>query len=211
MAHPHTTPTVITDRNGKTTTVHRKNYSPAAPTGIPAVALRFSIGKSVQQELDELSEDLRERARSWKPSKERAALTGQTLQAVNEWRIDTLRVLERFATRGRNADRIAEACLLLREFGEEPDQYLTERHVDAVIHIQKALELWEMRYDNYKGGNIERRSEGREAIILYVLEAPDRDVLVDQALRRGAADLNEVMEYEEANRNIHRGIMDGSL
>lgn len=218
MKTPSTTPTIITDRNGKVTTVHRKDGEASrSRVEIPKLLAMVQSPKPMKQEVEELATSLQNRAASWTSpnslgTKESHALATCAYKAEKTLDVDTLRMLNEFVTDGtRNANAIMEASMLLNEMGENPHAYITARHADAVFHIQEALLLWEMKHDNYKGSDIDRRSEGREAFILYVLEDPTRDAIVDEALRRGMADLNAVMGFEKDSDSVHRGVADGRL
>jgi hypothetical protein len=213
MKTPKTTPAVITDRNGKVTTVHRKDVEVSrSRASIPSVLAMTQEPKPEQQGLKALASSLYDRASEWAGTKESHALATCTSKSERAFDVATLRLLNEFVTDGtRNANALMEAAVLLNEMGEDPHSYITSRHADAVFHIQDALVRWEMKHDNYKGGDIERRSEGREAFILYVLEDPTRDVIVAEALKRGMVDLNAVMEFEKDAGTVHRGVSDGRL
>lgn len=217
MTTPNTSPVVITDRNGKVTTVHRRNLTIAATRSeIPRMSpLRHGIAS---QEVQQLASSICDRATSWITYGKDSTVKGPYIlirhatEAEVKSDIGTLMMLDEFITEPtRNPNDLMEAAMLLEEMGEDPHSYITKQHADAVFLMQDALESWEMKRDNYKGGNLERRSDGREAFILYVLEDPSRVDNVVDALESGMPDLNAVMDFEKESGTVHRGISKGRL
>lgn len=205
-----TAPVVITDTNGKVTTVHRKVGEQAkAQAKLPAVTLNAMSTNEPAPDFEDLYMDLLNLGESTSSSR----LVFQAKSAFFRKDVETMSILTRFpGNGGDDPSYVVQGINLLREYGDDPETALSNDTLAALCRVRRELMFWEMKYDNDKSGDIEHGAENRDAIVLLLIENPKREDLIIHCLKeRAVGDATEIMNFEPEFNKVHRSLSDGLL
>jgi hypothetical protein len=205
-----TMPVVITDANGKITTVHRKAVDHgAARTKLPAVTLNAMSDNAPAPDREDLYSDLSAIAEATYSPR----LVFQAKSAFFRNDVEMLSILARFPGEDKNdPNYVAQAIKLLRENGDDPDSVLTQDTLGALCRMRRELTLWQMKYDNDKGSDVDHGVANQEALMLMLIEKPEREALMIHCLKdREVGDATDIMNLEPEFNKVHRVLTDGLL
>lgn len=202
-----TSPVVITDTNGKTTTVHRRS-APVSGRVIPTLPTVSVSNRqaSLQAEILSLRDGLSDRSKK----SGQGVLGSYTKMAYRAEDVVTLRALDRFADGQRNPGHIVGAIAALRNNQKDPEEWLNEGNIDIACNVREQVAEW-------LGNRILERNVSQgydvdktfEEILMFVLEDPSREAMVVHAIR----DLNigDLDEIKKLDMSTPTPLVDGAL